>query len=188
MKFQGITRITVFAAFATIFSCNSIDSKHEGAKGADTVFSSEEKMDSAIHEYIKTNINDYSSYQSIAFRKPRIDSITLSDEPVYQKLKSDEADISRKYSEFDANTTPRDFGTYKYLNGKKAIADSGIRIEKNILAFIHNFKSRPCGWGITHVFRRKNKGGGIVLDSAYFRFDSSYNLRSEDYSSWINRD
>jgi hypothetical protein len=181
-------RNILLIAFTALFSCNNNQNQASVIDGKVPKETPEAKMDSLIHEYMKTHINDYASYQSVYFRNNKPDSTTIYDDPNYMKLNNDEIVMRSKYAAYDANTPSSQFGTYKYLYGKKAIADSVVRIAKKELETIQKFKSRPCGWGITHVFRRKNKNGGIVLDSIYFRFDSSYNLKEEEYYSLINKD
>ncbi len=47
--------------------------------------SPEEKSQKAISEYIKTYIDDVSSYQSVIFRPLRLDSTDMDKEPEYLK-------------------------------------------------------------------------------------------------------
>lgn len=131
-----------------------------------------------IKDYIKQNINDPASYEPVSFGEKQTDSTKYTDDGYFNML-----DDSMNFYE-DLKKI--------YVNGSREQYDSVLNIQSGFAvkesAYLNNYKNRPDGYKILHIFRRKNKAGGIVLDSIDFRFDSSMKLRDFDYKKQLNKD
>ncbi len=166
-------KLIAFTIAILLFSCST---------------NNDSKAKKEITNYIKKNINDISSYESVDFRPIRNDSSTPSDIPYYSALE----DSIKRMKEDIASYTKDYFyrpSTYQaYVSNSKALNYSLLKMLYRERDFLDAFQSKPIGFGMMHIFRKKNKKGAVVLDSMFFRFDSSFNLKSEPYYYLINED
>lgn len=150
--------IFIFLMFVSLVSCSS------------------NKANDQIKDYISKNINDPSAYEPVRFSDTAPDSTKYTDDGVINMLE----DSIRQYQtliDILRNGPPDKY--LEVLNQQTAV------LHKEHL-YLTAYKNKPCGYKIEHVFRRKNKAGGIVLDSVNFRFDSAMNLRDMKYE--LNKD
>lgn len=129
-----------------------------------------------IKDYIKQNINDPASYEPVSFGERQNDSTTFWEDG-YVKMLDDSAEYWQQKKLRTDNYDSID----KYLGNYIAVIDRAK-------LYLTNFKGRPKGYYYRHIFRRKNKAAGIVLDTISFCFDSSMNLRDLDYKTAFNKD
>lgn len=124
------------------------------------------KLLNAIHEYLKKNLNDYSSYELIE------NIIT----PVYYERR----DIS--YSDYHYYSRQRQAIAEREQFIKDSIAryrmnnpnDTSYKL--NTLPDSLNNSNRIIGWIVDHKFRSKNGFGAMVISFLEFRFDSAFNI------------
>ncbi len=84
--------------------------------------------------------------------------------------------------------TLKDSAEYE-RNGKQKlkIYNEILRVLNVQKKFLDGYKPMPYGFGMMHVFRKKNKQGATVLDSMYFHLDSNYTIRPEEYYYLLNK-
>ncbi len=137
---------------------------------------SSNKAEDQIKDYIRQNINDPASYEPVSFGEQQTDSTKSTDDGVINMLED-----SVKYYDREKMIATYDDSLSKMYAMQDSVLDREIK-------YLHSYKNKPCGYKISHVFRRKNKAGGIVLDSINFRFDSSMILRDMGYKKQLNKD
>ena len=119
-----------------------------------------------------------------------------------KKEKKELSDEEKEYKMYDdsvtAAETQRDDLKHKYLMNEVSYLDylklsssynqKAMDILDRKLKWMKEYKAKPCGFSIMHIYRKKNSKGGTVLDSMCFRLDSNSVIKQKKYYTLINDD
>jgi hypothetical protein len=136
----------------------------------------EKKAQKIIKEYLKENLDNWNSYESVSFGK--LDSLfsKITDDEKYVKITSDILQWSQDYNYVD-----------NYMNGKVAYYDKqefhkGLRAADSIKKYLpihdsleNNFRPKHIGWKMPHSYRSTNPIGAIIIHKDTFYFDFGIN-------------
>lgn len=136
------------------------------------------KAETEIKDYITKNINDPASYEPVSFSEQLADITTVYDDGYINSLNT-QIEALKPWKDVYRNNN-----TEKYIEVLNKL--SAMYSAQN--AYFDAYKNKPCGYKVKHTFRRKNKAGGVVMDSITFRFDSSLTLRDFAYNKRLNKD
>jgi hypothetical protein len=134
----------------------------------------DKQAQSNIAEYLKTNMDDPSSYESIEFGK--LDTLHSSFSDTKEgiklnmeedKLKQQSDDLSNKLDLPDL--TMKDLKSIDSENEK--ITNRRKEINNILMDKVLTYKGEVNGYSMTHKFRGKNKLGAIILNEMRFNFD-----------------
>ena len=138
--------------------------------------SNEHKSKALIKDYLKTNLDDYSSYESVEYTKLIADSSTYFDDETYKylslKQKSIELTLGLLVTDYDEEIPIIDTVDV-YGNNKTNYNDSLLAYMEKQNVFISNFKPEHIGWAMGHVFRTK-KDGNLKLFKCVFHIDKNF--------------
>jgi hypothetical protein len=144
-----------------------------------------EKAQKLVTDYLKTSLNDPSSYESISFDTLRTsyedyeagnpDGRKLSDKSImfldsiakYQKLSQDETEKPLH------NQITNDKNYFYYTHRDSVFSKKEDSIDKIIKIQGENFKGRIVGYGINHMYRAKNGFGAVMIYNTDFWIDST---------------
>lgn len=157
--------ITLLAIILVVVACNT---------------SNESQAKKLIKEYLKTTMNDFSSYESVEFSE--LDScFTLYYDSEEAKNLSEMIESEKKYNEFLSEKIEsfiqRDFSNELIESFKNSYDKSQIRIDSLFQADIEahqSFIPEFIGFEMTHKFRGKNAFGGLILNEYVFLFDKDF--------------
>ncbi|MFZ4707175.1 MAG: hypothetical protein ACOYMF_14315 [Bacteroidales bacterium] len=142
----------------------------------------ERKAKKLIKKYLKTTLNDYSSYDPMEFSKL---------DPVYSRYYQDSTYIEldriqssnldliktfeetiEKANEFNERAgrilDRRGITSEPYLKNARIEED---RLSQKMKIFRNNYKSKMAGFSMVHKMRAKNTMGGIMIYEKIFFFD-----------------
>ncbi|KAF5068325.1 hypothetical protein DSECCO2_244210 [anaerobic digester metagenome] len=157
--------ITLLAIILVVVACNT---------------SNESQAKKLIKEYLKTTMNDFSSYESVEFSE--LDScFTLYYDSEEAKNLSEMIESEKKYNEFLSEKIEsfiqRDFSNELIESFKNSYDKSQIRIDSLFQADIEahqSFIPEFIGFEMTHKFRGKNAFGALILNEYVFLFDKDF--------------
>jgi hypothetical protein len=146
----------------------------------------DEKAKAEVEAYIKKNITHPGAYESINFSPIESDSTTILDEPVYKAILDSIAYYNERQKSL-ANVKVTD-GSNSHQQDYQKITDSINFLNSKSRHLLENYKGKPNGFKIVHVFGKQNKRGQKVLARVTFHLDSSYKLKNLDtHKESINR-
>lgn len=159
--------ILVLALSIVLFSCSK---------------SLEEQAKSNISEYLKKNMDDPSSYESVQFGKLDTLHTSFDESKEGLELRNKDAKLELKISELSdkldlPDLTMDDIKSIQKENGeitKKRLAINDIMTSKTL-----TYKGAVNGYSMTHKFRGKNKLGAKILDEISFLLDTKLAVLGE---------
>jgi len=150
--------------------------------GIGCTLSPEKKAQKAIKEYVKKNLDDPKSYESIEFSELLNDSTDFKDIPLGKKLSD-----SLSHTKFDYELDSLgiiDCLNSDYPKGVLEMNERSIKVtrkkyfdtQRAYTEEIKNFKSEFKGYIMDHTFRAKNGFGGYVKESHWFYLDKDFRV------------
>ncbi|MGG9972016.1 hypothetical protein ACQ33O_09510 [Ferruginibacter sp. SUN002] len=146
------------------------------------------KAEENIKKYMTENINDPKGYESLRFGELKSDSSSIDDDKTFQLYEDSVKLTETKTDSVRQKYLANNISYLDYLKLSSVYNQEAIDILDRKIKFIHNFKGKPCGFNIMHIYRKKNSKGATVLDSMCFRLDSSYSIKPKSYYSLLNKD
>lgn len=134
----------------------------------------EEKAQSLVENYLKENLKDPSSYESVSFGVIDSTFTNVEDEPEFKRLdiakglldKVDEAQLKVKMS-YTYSLNER----MKFQDEADMYLDSAKIIKAEVDSFVENYKPSFNGYLIKHKYRAKNGFGALDLTEQIFLID-----------------
>lgn len=147
-----------------------------------------DKAQASIKKYIQGNINDPKSYEPVRFGELKSDSTMVDEEPQYKNF-----DDSVSYAKDKINDSRNDYlqnriGYETYLIQSQQWNKKVLYYLQQKIKWLNEYKPKPCGFVMMHVFRKKNSKGAVIIDSMAFRIDSNYNVKIKSYYYLLNDD
>lgn len=134
----------------------------------------EKQAESNITEYLKTNMDDPSSYESVEFGK--LDTLHTSFSETAEGIKLNTEDDKLKQQSDNLsnrldlpNLTMSDLKSIESENEK--ITKRRKEINSILMDKVLTYKGEVNGYSMSHKFRGKNKLGAIILNDVRFNFD-----------------
>jgi len=163
----------------------------------------ERKAKILIKEYLKTTMNDYSSYEPMEFSK--LDTVYSSyyKDSIYinlQKLQSNNSDYI-KHLEETIKEADKFNGRIGRILDRRGIASEPYlkaaniendRLTKEMRKLRKNFKSEMDGFSMVHKMRAKNTMGGIMIYETIFFFNKELTkvtgeMNAEEYNDFESK-
>lgn len=141
-----------------------------------------------IAAYMNANLNDPKSYESVRFGEIKNDSSDFRENPEYIKL-NEEADSAVDAIKATKSRWLKSYTSYEtYLRESAKQSFAAADIQNKLVTWLKNYKAKPVGFWLMHVYRKKNSKGVTVIDSMAFRLDSQYNVKPKSFYKLINED
>ena len=144
--------------------------------------SPEKIAQSNISEYLKKNMDDPSSYESVEFGKLDTLHTSFSESKEGLVLQEKDAKLSLRVQELSNKLDSPDLT----MNEIKDIQKENEQITKDRLAINDILQSKTLsykgainGFSMTHKFRGKNKLGAKILNEINFLLDDKFNVLGE---------
>jgi hypothetical protein len=141
-------KLLFIIAAALLFSCSS----------------PEKKAQNLIKKYLKENINDAKSYESVLFSK--LDSVFS----YYWEL----PEYKNNKHHFDIYINLAEHAVSLDLKIANEYLDSAKSYQEKNRIIQENFQSEFIGWKMSHKFRSKNENGALFLENENFYFDVEF--------------
>lgn len=145
--------------------------------------SPDEQAKNNIKEYLKTNMDDPSSYENVSFGK--LDTLHSSFDESKEgiELRTKDSELSSKLDALSAELDKEDL-TMERLNQiqkeDKEITTKRLAINDEQTKKSLNYKGPVNGYAMTHKFRGKNKLGAVILTEKRFLLDTKFNVLGTD--------
>ena len=144
--------------------------------------SPEDQAKKNITEYLKKNMDDPSSYESVEFGKldtlhsafnESKEGIALRNEDAKLELKMD--DLSK-----ELDTNPQSINRLKQIQVTSDSITKRRREINDVQLKNANYKGDFVGFNMTHKFRGKNKLGAVILNEKRFLLDTKFNVQGTE--------
>jgi hypothetical protein len=134
----------------------------------------EKKAKKLIKDYLKTTMNDYSSYEPMEFSK--LDSTkSMFESSERGKSLLDLQQITLKAATFNMEQMAKTYNSPLIDSLFNQSFKRDMRESDSLFDLIkrerEHFKPELIGWEISHTFRGKNGFGGTIINNIGFRFD-----------------
>lgn len=130
-----------------------------------------EQSKDSIVAFLKTNLNDPSSYQPVSFSKPDTVFTKIDDDNKYYAYK-DLTDTNQ----FITNDMINNFKLYKKREKAKYYAVLYSKGIKGMDSCKKAFKPNLNYYAIVHIYRAKNAFGALTIHNTLFRLKSNFSV------------
>lgn len=159
--------ILAMALTSVLFSCSK---------------SPENQAQSNISEYLKANMDDPSSYESVEFEKLDTLHTSFNESKKGMQLIADESRLALGMTKLDIKLDNDDLSMSDIENIKKEsseITKKRIAINDTRTSETIKYKGAISGYSMVHKFRGKNKLGAKILDEIRFLLDTKLVVQGE---------
>ncbi len=133
--------------------------------------SKESKAKKLIKEYLKTNMNDWDSYEPLEFSKLDSTFATVYDDDEYDKLYRLKSEYEDKAHDYCFKSNYRNYRKFNRLEEECRL--KAKEIEAQMDSMENNYIKPFNGWAMSHKFRALNGFGGKIIEVRIFKFNKN---------------
>ncbi len=128
--------------------------------------SNEDKAKEGVKDYLKTNMNDFKSYEPVEWGA--VDSLFLECQET-QEYKELNDSIAFYFDKSNNNTSHEEWQKYFDLHQKAS---------NKLIVMLKMYKPKFDGYKIIHKYRGTNELGAMVLNETWFYLDKDFKVKS----------
>lgn len=155
------------------------------------VLNDQQKAEKAVKDYLKTNLNNPKSYESVDFGKLVRNYVQFeeTDESLSCLAKMKQLDDKIQLEKETYDKLQIDNIVWNSKKSKHGLTESNLRQKNNNEEYekakIQYNKKKSCyvkkqkGWAISHTFRGQNVYGAIITETKYFELNYEFIVEKE---------